>query len=199
MLRLKFCKSILILASLSACLVQGIDAFSECSNSGLADPSISGVTDCPSWLAYLQSTGQDVVSWCSNSANYQKCCITCRSKFVGWCWVLSTVLVWTDQNRFILPRYSERQQLHRYCLWSRLPSQSCSWHVQLFALFSDRQGLLSQKLWTLLKLNRLNIVVMQLAQLWLQYRYLCASELVWCQHYPLQLSTKPSWSLLSKR
>jgi hypothetical protein len=32
----------------------------ECSNSGLADPNITGVTDCLTWLSYLISTGQNL-------------------------------------------------------------------------------------------------------------------------------------------
>lgn len=53
--------------------------FSECPNSNLADPNISGVTDCQSWLAYVQYQGINPVTWCSISANYQKCCLTCQN------------------------------------------------------------------------------------------------------------------------
>jgi len=56
-------------------------SFQECPNSALADPNISGVTNCLSWLAYLQSQGTNILQWCSVSANYQKCCLTCQSKF----------------------------------------------------------------------------------------------------------------------
>lgn len=53
----------------------------ECQNSKLPDPKIPGVIDCLSWTAYVQKQGVDLVKWCSNTDNYQKCCLTCRSKF----------------------------------------------------------------------------------------------------------------------
>ena len=56
-------------------------SFKECQNSKLPDPKIPGVTDCLSWTASVQKQGVDLVKWCSNTDNYQKCCLTCRSIF----------------------------------------------------------------------------------------------------------------------
>lgn len=52
----------------------------ECPNCGVADPNVPGVTNCISWLAYLQSVGQSAYAWCQDASNYQKCCISCQSK-----------------------------------------------------------------------------------------------------------------------
>jgi hypothetical protein len=37
------------------------------------------VSNCLSLVAYYQSMGKNIQQWCSDSNNYQKCCITCQS------------------------------------------------------------------------------------------------------------------------
>jgi len=50
----------------------------ETAGSGLADPSLSGVTDCTSWAHYIQNSGGDFYSNCSsNPALNIKCSFTC--------------------------------------------------------------------------------------------------------------------------
>ncbi len=54
--------------------------FKECRNSNLPDPDIPGVTNCQQWLAYASAVkGVNIVHWCSDTANFQKCCLTCES------------------------------------------------------------------------------------------------------------------------
>lgn len=60
-----------------------INRIEECPNSGVQDPNVVGVTDCLSWLAYLQTQSVNVLTWCANSTNFQKCCLTCQSNYLS--------------------------------------------------------------------------------------------------------------------
>ena len=56
-------------------------SFKECRDSGVPDPQIPGIYNCLQWVAYAQTQGQNIKDWCSNSQNFQKCCMTCQSMY----------------------------------------------------------------------------------------------------------------------
>jgi hypothetical protein len=75
-----FCASILLLF-----LLKNAYGFSECpiqsSYNSIWDPIHVFVSNCLALVAYYQSNGQNIQQWCSVPLNYQKCCLTCQSKW----------------------------------------------------------------------------------------------------------------------